>query len=291
MSVAEERASIGLESFPNTLYKYYSFDERYNEKRLQGELFFNSPNNFNDLFDAQHEIDNNIDLFEQYDDICKRLKEIGYENSQDVISVLKIKDDNSNQLKMDIRRKQIEHVGITCFTNNPLSVLMWAYYNDNKGYCIEYDVNVIRKNIVSQYQNILREKGNAKNRILAKSVTYTNTLPSAPLFFNKDNIIQILDKYFYKSKCWEHENEFRIVLSLGAMEILFFENVIKSITIGYNMKKENIENLLKLILKVNSNIEVYFLRKIRGYDGLERVRYPQDELKNNEGNLEDYMNL
>lgn len=291
MSDTEERVSIGLESFPNTLYKYYSFDERYNEKRLQGELFFNSPNNFNDLFDAQHEIDNNIDLFEQYDDICKRLKEIGYENSQDVISVLKIKDDNSNQLKMDIRRKQIEHVGITCFTNNPLSVLMWAYYNDNKGYCIEYDVNVIRKNIVSQYQNILREKGNAKNRILAKSVTYTNTLPSAPLFFNKDNIIQILDKYFYKSKCWEHENEFRIVLSLGAMEILFFENVIKSITIGYNMKKENIENLLKLILKVNSNIEVYFLRKIRGYDGLERVRYPQDELKKNEGNLEDYMNL
>ena len=66
-----------------------------------------------------------------------RLKEIGYTNPSEIVDCLKGKE--SEKYKMEIRKKQIENVGIICLTNTPLSILMWAYYAENEGYCIEYD--------------------------------------------------------------------------------------------------------------------------------------------------------
>ena len=283
----------GLEILPNTLYKYYKSNKNFNKKRLSGEIFFSCPNNFNDVFDAQHEIINNIESVENSPTIYNKLNEIGYSDPLDIIE--KLKGVEKDKYKIEVRKKQIENVGITCFTNNPLSVLMWAYYAENTGYCIEYDICKIRNNIEKLVETKLQEKGKVStNRILANAVSYTHTLPCAPLFFQKGIKYQPLSKYFYKSKCWEHENEYRIVLSLLPNAVLKFDGAVKSITFGYNIEIDIAHSMLKHIITSKLNIDVYFLKKTKGYDGFEREKFPfanKDEIKNLRNNILSFKNL
>lgn len=293
----EDTMHTSMEDLPNTLYKYYKYDVQYNEKRLTGEIFFNRPSNFNDVFDAQHEVVNNIDAFQDYSEIKKRLEEIGYSNSSDIIS--KLKGVEGEKYKMEIRKKQIEHVGITCLTNTPLSILMWAYYTENNGYCIEYDINVIRENIVSLVQKEFEKKGiktKSTKRIQAGAVLYQHTLPCAPLFFKKGAKNQPYSKYFCKAKCWEHENEYRIALSLLPNTPLKFKGAVKSITFGYNISVEKVQTILTLIANLNleNKIEIYFLKKTRGRDEFEREKFSFTEnnvLNNLTEKIKLYQNL
>lgn len=290
-----QEKSNGLEKLPNTLYKYYKYSDDFNTNRLLGEIYFCSPNRFNDVFDAQHEVINNIDDFNNLSIPKERLKEIGYPNSKEIVDLLK--GEGSEKYKMEVRKKQIENVGIICLTNTPLSILMWAYYTENKGYCIEYDVNVIRNNIEELVQQELDKKGisKSKNRIQADAVSYHNTLPCAPLFFNKNRKDQPFSKYFCKAKCWEHENEYRIVLSLLPNIPLKFKGAVKSITFGYNISSENVQTLLSLIADIKDNdIGIYFLKKMKGSDGFEREKFlftEKKELKNLKESISLYQNL
>lgn len=287
--------SNGLEKLPNTLYKYYKYTDDFNVNRLLGEIYFCSPNRFNDVFDAQHEVINNIDDFNNLSIPIERLKEIGYPNSKEIVDLLKGKE--SEKYKMEVRKKQIENVGMICLTNTPLSILMWAYYTENNGYCIEYDVNVIRNNIEKLVQQELDKKGmsKSKSRIQAGAVSYHNTLPCAPLFFNKNKKDQPFSKYFCKAKCWEHENEYRIVLSLLPNVPLKFNGAVKSITFGYNISPENVQSLLALIADLeDNNIEIYFLKKMKGSDGFEREKFPfteRTELQNLKDKILSYQKL
>lgn len=265
-----------LNRLPNYLYRYYSLDEKYNKSQLDGCLYFSSPLKFNDLFDAQHEIVNNInDVGVNLKKVKRRLLEIGYTNPDEVVETLK----NSNQaerIKMEIRKRQLEKVGVCCFINDPLSILMWAYYNKNKGFCIEYDVREIERQLVRLFAEYLeKDEKFVLNRISADAVKYQHSIPASSLFFNENKPEKIVDKYFYKAKCWEHEHEYRIVLSLGGNALLSFKNIVKSITFGYNMPKSEIINILSIISKIDGSEEpkLYFLNKIRGLDALERVQY------------------
>ena len=225
----------------------------------------------------------------------EKLKEIGYPNPTEIIDVLR--GEESEKCKMEVRNKQIENVGMICLTNTPLSILMWAYYTENIGYCIEYDINTIRNNIEKMVQQELKKKGinKGENRIQAAAVSYHHTLPCAPLFFNTRGKEQPFSKYFCKSKCWEHENEYRIVLSLLPNVPLKFKGAVKSITFGYNISPENVQSLLNLIADIEDNdIEIYFLKKMKGSDGFERERFPfteKRELKNLKDNILLYQNL
>ena len=79
-----------LSRLPNYLYRYYSLEDKYNKSRIEGCLYFSSPLNFNDLFDAQHEIVNNInDLDIDLKNVKKRLLEVGYSNPDKIIDALK----------------------------------------------------------------------------------------------------------------------------------------------------------------------------------------------------------
>lgn len=264
-----------LSRLPNYLYRYYSLEDKYNKSRIEGCLYFSSPLNFNDLFDAQHEIVNNInDLDIDLKNVKKRLLEVGYSNPDKIIDALK-KSEQAEETKMEVRKKQLEKVGICCFINDPLSILMWAYYCENKGFCIEYDMREIEKQLVKVFAKHLgKDEVNVRDRIYADSVKYQHCIPAASLFFNKKHIGKTIDKYFYKEKCWEHEHEYRIALSLGGNVLLAFNNVVKSITFGYNMSVDDIVKLLSIINNSNNaGLVLYFLKKIRGLDALERVQY------------------
>ena len=52
--------SILTQHIPDKLFKYYSFDEKFNESRLTGRVFLSTPFSFNDPSDCRLGIENNF---------------------------------------------------------------------------------------------------------------------------------------------------------------------------------------------------------------------------------------
>lgn len=113
----------------------------------------------------------------------------------------------------------------------PCNELMWSHYADShKGFCIEYDLDILRQSYSSSY-----------NLIRAFDVHYQD---ERPIISKNDDIYGIIDKVCgTKSKAWEKENEFRLVFGdIGLKPVP--QNAIKSIYFGLEMKSEERKQII-----------------------------------------------
>ena len=72
---------------------------------------------------------------------------------------------------------------------------------------------------------------------------------------------------------WEHEKEYRIAISLGGDQSIQIDNIVNSITLGYNMSIDNKLSLVSKLVIDFPDIDIYFLRKLEGTDGFEKVLF------------------
>ena len=88
-------------------------------------------------------------------------------------------------------RKRMSDDGITCFSEDPLAILMWAYYADrHTGVCLEFDTEVV--SWIGA----------------ARQVQYTENYPD--LSFLRPDWDRTFSKLILtKAKEWEHEKEWR----------------------------------------------------------------------------------
>ena len=108
----------------------------------------------------------------------------------------------------------------------PCNELLWAHYaNSHKGFCIEYDLDILLKNHSSQFD--------IKNQI---HVVYKNERPEVS---ESDSLFDVQSKVFgTKSLAWEYENEVRLVfLTEGEKPIP--PEAITAIYFGLNMSLED----------------------------------------------------
>ncbi len=75
---------------------------------------------------------------------------------------------------------------VVCLTASPIQMLMWAYYGNHRGCCVEFDVN--------------RVDG-------LRRVDYIKTFQSHEDMDTK----QVIESLYCKGYEWKHENEYRIV--------------------------------------------------------------------------------
>ncbi|MDF0717399.1 DUF2971 domain-containing protein [Muricauda sp. 334s03] len=130
-----------------------------------------------------------------------------------------------------------DKMGIYSLSKTPLDELLWAHYaNSHKGFCIEYDLEVLLKN-------------DGKNHVHSFPVVYSKEPPSIgflDIIRNKQN--DLIKKFaFYKSKRWEYEQEHRIVTSKKGLNSYDYK-ALKSIYFGLKTSasdKNQIINLLK----------------------------------------------
>lgn len=139
---------------PDRIFKYYSYNSDLNVKRLSGEIFLSSPLDFNDPCDCQRNIENNA---------AKKLKDNGIEWLVGKMEELGIT--GADALKYvaslvtcdtyleEVYRKQLEHLGVFCVTTSCDDTLMWGYYANNEGFCIEYDAERLLQKIVIGFIN------------------------------------------------------------------------------------------------------------------------------------------
>lgn len=281
--------------------------------KLQGEVFFSSPLKFNDIIDSQLDVVNNSNELDD-DKLLLKLNELFYKENEEIgyINDLKnkLKESDYETVKK-AREKQLENIGILCFTTDNTNATMWGYYTDNQGICIEYNTNNLIFDIVTGFAskmnsnliNVLKDKNYLKEnrdirtrkkrtefakeifndekeivkalkknktlslltskeqkyfiqnlyvkRLWGKKVKYCkkSALDNVkPNLFENKKTRKISGKYFAKEKFWEHEQEYRFILSLGGgAAVKLRKGTIKSITFGANTSKETINYCRKYI--------------------------------------------
>ena len=140
---------------------------------------------------------------------------------------------SSIQKEYDEFKKVISNFKISCFSTSPYLNRMWssAYADNNKGFCVEYEIDLSTKNGIDLYNNIL-------------PVIYSQVRNDfLPLSKNLDKSItqeDLWQMYFNgllrKSIHWKDQLEWRLILCDGFIQqnpIPFFK--IKKVYLGNKM--------------------------------------------------------
>lgn len=101
-------------------------------------------------------------------------------------------------------------------------------------------------------------------RFSGEKIDYSVTLDGSPstLFFDSANNAS-RTKYYKKTDVWEHEKEFRIVVSLGGrMAINIGADCIKNIYLGCNKRTENVLDVVTLMNKHKLHAGLYKMRRM-----------------------------
>ncbi len=178
-------------NYPPVLFKYLDSDG--GKAMLENEtLKFTPASQLNDPYDCHH------------------------------VSPVKV-DYPGFQVEIDLNAV-FEHIGICSLSSDPLNILMWSYYNGHKGLCLGVNMNTAGT-MIGYHQNV--------NRVVCiKKVTYQETLPIldpldvVPRNFqdkafvdNSEKAQRAINKFLStKTKKWEHENEYRLILR-GEMDV------------------------------------------------------------------------
>jgi hypothetical protein len=164
--------------------------------------------------------------------------------------------------------KEVKNYGIYSLSKTEKDELLWAYYaNSHKGFCIEYDLEILLK-IKSVNLNCI--------------VQYDENLPKlnfSSVFHH--NSISKLTKLILgtKSKRWLHEDEIRIIINhFGKVE--YDARAVKAIYFGFKMPKTYLdlhENNMKLPNELSPVCQEQVMEAMKGRG----IKYFQMKLKSN----------
>ena len=141
-----------------------------------------------------------------------------------------INDNTDEVLSMDNK------MGIYSLSKTPLDELLWAHYaNSHKGFCVEYDLDILLKN-------------DGDNHIHSFPVLYSKKPPSIgflDIIRNEQN--SMIKKFaFYKSKRWEYEQEHRIVTSKIGLNS-YNPKALKSIYFGLKISESDRNQIIDIL--------------------------------------------
>jgi hypothetical protein len=132
---------------PDVLYKYCVFNEYTERIFTHNEIYFSSPDEFNDLIDSKPHLTCGNTRQEREDFFRKYYQGKCPEQSRKEISAIvqKIMTEGEDTVVLrEILERSIDglrkRLSICCFTEIRDNVLMWAHYaKQHTGFCLEFD--------------------------------------------------------------------------------------------------------------------------------------------------------
>lgn len=239
---------------PRYLYKFRYFDKEGRHLKILSdkELFFASPDSFNDPFDCQAPVRSTAGSRDQIISRFVRIHKISYpylttaqpyEFATD--SYQKKTFMSPERIEMLNKQKQdfiSRSVGFFCMSSNYRTILSWSHYSDShRGFCVGIEVKMLAKLCAAYNDTHGPPMG-------LMPVKYDNLFPMIDPFVDSDQA-KLQKQFFTKSKEWEYEREYRVMLAEGANTFVKVENLeLRRLILGCQIRPEN-RNLIISILK------------------------------------------
>ena len=249
-----------MKSIPKRVYKYRNWIEDDHKNVLKkNELFLASPISFDDPFDCR--IPPNFSLLDENEkenyinDLL--IKQVGLNLNIDIdfnkaIPEFENRMKNISRVQKDYEKEFFQnqdlYFGVLCLSRLWDSISMWSLYaNANKGICLGFFEELLRKSINN-------------NKSACKRVKYDNNFPKIkPIVIKNEYDPEIIKRmfiqYFWKSKEWKNEKEYRIISNFYPKvpekddRIIRFPNkAFSEVILGINFpesKKEEIIDICK----------------------------------------------
>ncbi len=236
---------------PEILYKYRAFNPRTLEMLAKNQIYFASPNDFNDPFDCLAHEGMVEDFRKGMDEIiAEEAARRGLTNEEienhlerinhDVGMIEARKEADADfQRGLDFVKNEMGIVSLSSCNN---SILMWSHYGDfHKGFCIGYkdNLNVPVDAVHEVEYSSSVDRGFLLNFFLSGG--------------DKNGFLAEIHKIIVLTKFldWEYENEWRImgVKGVGTYE----ESSVCEIIFGLKMPQENREVVVSMLRGRNVN--------------------------------------
>lgn len=131
------------------------------------------------------------------------------------------------------------------------------------------DVKRVKNRFLEEQNNKLNVLNFLRNvflkRLYAQSIIYSISPDGSPspLFFNRGEKSSET-KYFKKTKTWQHEQEFRFIVSLGGRTVIDIgKDCIKNIYLGCNMSNERVASIVYLMAKNGLTAGLYKMKRLK----------------------------
>lgn len=264
----EESNNVANENVvePKVLYKYYKFN-KYTERIFShNEIYFSSPNDFNDPFDSKPHLTYDGTKQERKHFLCEQYqKRYPDRSKEEILADVKreitakgkenIVLEEAIEKARDLLRKKL---GACCFTTIRNDILMWAHYaKQHSGFCLEFNVNndffrPLMRAIGVKYEDFRTEL----------NVLRLDSYPEGKL----------AETLLIKAKNWQYEQEWRIVdYDKDERTQNFPEDALSGVILGCRISQEDKKNVFRWCSKRKHPPLLYEAREKQKEFGLDIV--------------------
>lgn len=230
------------------LYKFYKYMTYENAIKTlsNGQLFYRNPVNFNDPYDT-HPKNDRVIMKKAINLTSKKVIDDFVEPGSIPKHLLKKRKKTylSFSTTNDFRRILLNEMVITCFSQSPFILPMWAHYADNhKGVVVEF---IIEAYMIEEYHKNLTYPYDVY-RLIPMDVDYTDERPDP---FLEDATNNYFAACLTKARSWSYEQEVRTV-TYGKEGLIPFDRMqVRRVFGGLRLDDQNKQNLKKLIQHLN----------------------------------------
>lgn len=116
---------------PDLFYKYYDVGNYSIDALLNQYIFISHPHLLNDLFDCSH----------KFVSIPHEIALNNFLIPEDKKNFYTEPEKFKESIQLRAQEKFFRKWGVFSMTGNPKNILMWSHYAQNKGFCIEFDID------------------------------------------------------------------------------------------------------------------------------------------------------
>lgn len=182
---------------PHTLFKFYNVNENGVDALIHNYIYAAHPSQLNDLFDCSEEmiVYDNPHFARRVLNDCRI--EILEDCGLDINNMTDEEIINNQQIIENLRRviwqSTFAKQGIISLTATPYNILMWSYYSNHNGFCVEYDYEQFPFDFCGPFP--------------------INYQPEIKKLHLRDIPFEsaIAAQFNVKNEKWKHENEWRIM--------------------------------------------------------------------------------
>lgn len=221
---------------PWTLFRFRQVNEWLWRELLESAIFHNAPESFNDPFDCRVDTEHALTRALAADLPLKRRAVL-----EDI------------QRKFRAKRPSDFDMGVCCFTNNAEDPLMWAHYADmHRGVCLTYKFPATY--FMDRYPPSETEPYFIGcDRVHYGDNAYTDWLINGDLEQpDAEPIERAASRTLVtKADCWQHEEEFRTIVSKPKWAMQFEPQFLAQVIFGLRTSDNDKRKVAALALKNN----------------------------------------